>query len=267
MSNWNTERILNTLNVLDETALRDDVTEIRTKDYRLLRFPERILSPTFPAAQVVWSNTSKPFDVVFDEIASQVRRWDLDEVHWWVSKATRPVETESQLRGRGGELSDVFQILARELAADTHESQERGDVNVELVHDERTFQAALSIETRGWGRSQPDETLRNRRFAETLDELQNWTGFQIVAFIDNEPASTGCCTLNGDIARLWGAVTLDEFRKRGFYRAVLAERLRVANDHGASLALTRGRPSTSGRILERAGFTSHGEERCYRTAV
>lgn len=171
------------------------------------------------------------------------------------------------LRARGGELSDTFQILARELVSDILESQVSDAVSVELLNDERTFEAASSIETKGWGLIQLDEAKRNRRFAETLDDLETWRGFQVVAFIDNEPASTGRCTLNGEIARLWGAVTPPEFRGRGCYRAVLCERLRYAKDHGATLALTRGRPSTSGPILERAEFTSHGEERCYRIAV
>lgn len=267
MSDWNTDRILRALASLDETALPDDVAEILTKEYRLLHYPERLLSPTFAAAQVAWSNTSRSFNVVFDEIAEQVRRWGPDAVHWWVTKVTRPLETESMLRARGGELSDTFQILARELEAGTLEDELPNDVSIQLVHDERTFQAATSIETRGWGRTLPDETTTNSRLTATLDDLRTWSGFQVVAFIDNEPAATGRCTLNGEVARLWGAVTLPEFRGHGCYRAILSERLRFVKDHGATLALTRGRPSTSGPILERAGFTAHGEERCYRIAL
>ncbi len=51
--------------------------------------------------------------------------------------------------------------------------------------------------------------------------------------------------------------------RRGAYRAVLAERLRLARAHGAALALTKGRVETSCPILLRAGFTDYGEERCY----
>ena len=65
------------------------------------------------------------------------------------------------------------------------------------------------------------------------------------------------------MAQLWGAVTLPAFRHRGSYRAVLAERLRLARDHDAELALVKGRAETSGPILLRAGFTHYGEERCY----
>ena len=78
-----------------------------------------------------------------------------------------------------------------------------------------------------------------------------------------EPAACGGCTLRDEVAHLWGAVTLREYRRRGAYRAVLAERLRLARAHGATLALVKGRVETSGPILLRAGFAEYDEERCY----
>jgi GNAT superfamily N-acetyltransferase len=77
------------------------------------------------------------------------------------------------------------------------------------------------------------------------------------------PAACGGCTLRAEVAHLWGAVTLREYRRRGAYRAVLAERLRLARAHGATLALVKGRVETSGPILLRAGFTEYDEERCF----
>lgn len=90
MSNWSTERILRALATLDETALPDDFLEVRTAEYRLLCYPVRLISPTLPPAQVVWSQTSRPLDIVFEEIASEIRGWGLDVVHWWVTSTTRP---------------------------------------------------------------------------------------------------------------------------------------------------------------------------------
>ncbi len=261
---WDSEQILGALYALDEAALPDDAIDLVTKDYRLARFPERLLSPTFPAAQVIWSRTTRPFDVVFDEVARIVQEWAVATVHWWVTDATRPIETESMLRSRGGSLSDSNQILAREL--------DKGALrdpafDVELVCDERTLQAALLVEARGWGRASLDEAGIARQYAETLDDLETWSGFQVVVFIGGEPAAIGRCTIHGNVARLWGAVTLPEFRGLGCYRAVLAARMRYAHAHGATIALTRGRTATSSPILLRSGFTSHGEERCYRVTI
>jgi GNAT superfamily N-acetyltransferase len=81
--------------------------------------------------------------------------------------------------------------------------------------------------------------------------------------VDGKPATTGGCGIVGEVARFWGAGTLPEFRGRGAYRQLLRTRISTARDHGATLALVKGRVATSGPILRRAGFTKYGEERCY----
>lgn len=267
MSNWSTERILGALATLDETALPDDFQEVLTAEYRLLRYPERLISPTLPAAQVVWSQTSRSLDVVFDEIASEIREWKLDAFHWWVTSATRPLDTEQYLLTCGGVVSDSYQVLARELSGDVAEVVVPDGMSVELVRDERSLRAAIRVETEGWGRTPLDEEAIGHRLTEALHDLETSAGFQIVAFIDDESVSTGCCSIAGEVGRLYGAVTLPEFRQRGCYQAVLSSRLRQARDLGATIALTRGRPLTSGRILVKARFKMHSLENCYRLTI
>ena len=77
----------------------------------------------------------------------------------------------------------------------------------------------------------------------------------------------GGYTLVGEVARLWGAGTRPAFRGRGAYRSLLAARMKLAREHGATLALVKGRVETSGPILRRAGFSSYGEERSYCLTV
>ena len=184
---------------------------------------------------------------------------------WWVSAASAPPDTEEQLRVRGGKRIDTVQILACELTVS--ESPPRlgvpADVTVELVTDERTFRAASRSPCEaGAGRSRPKQPSPVIS-PKPLRDVAAWTNFRVLASLDGKPACTGGATLNGAVAQLWGAVTLPEFRHRGTYRAVLAERLRLARDHRAELALVKGRAETSGPILLRAGFTGYGEERCY----
>lgn len=267
MSNWNTERIVETLASLDQASVSDGFLEFSTADYRLIRYPDRLLSPTLPAAQVIWSSTSRPLDVVFDEIATSVREWGLNAVHWWVTSTTRPPETETFLLDRGAVVSDAIQILARELGAGTVLGDMSNGIDVELVCDERSLRAAMDVETQGWGRSSLGDDEIERRLAEVLQDLDSATRFQFVAFIEDKPVSTGCCRVEGEVGRLYGAVTLSEFRSRGAYQVILIARLRQIQEVGATIALTRGRPLTSGRILVKSGFTVHGEERCYRLAV
>jgi hypothetical protein len=267
MSKWSTQEILGALASLDEAALPDDFIDVRTAEYRLLRYPERFLSPTLPAAQVVWSDTLRPLDTVFDEVASKIEGWGLDEIHWWVSSATRPLDTEAYLRARGGVLSDSYQILARELGDDAAKSSISTEISVESVRDERSLRDAIAVETEGWGKSLPDEQAIGARLSETLRNLETSTEFQFVAYVGGLPASTGYCQIAGEMGRLYGAVTLPEFRSRGCYQAVLSSRLRQASDSGATIAVTRGRPLTSGRILMKAGFTLHNLESCYRLPI
>lgn len=268
----------------------DGAIEVQAADYRLIRYPDWALDPTFPAAQVTRSHCGRPLPEVIDEVTGRVRRWGLPGVAWWVSGTTRPLDTEAVLRARGGVQIDVVSILARELDGDLPDLAVPAGVRVELVADTGTFQAASTVAVHGWGRPEPAADTAAREFRDALRDLAAWSGFRVVASLPRpegarpegarpegahpegpesewQPVSTGGCTLRGEVAHLWGAVTLREHRHRGCYRAVLAERLRLARDHGATLALVKGRPATSGPILTRAGFADCDTERCFWLAI
>ncbi|MGH3202487.1 MAG: GNAT family N-acetyltransferase [Streptosporangiaceae bacterium] len=229
--------------------------------------PGRGARPHLRAAQVTWSRTTRPLGEVIDEIAGHARGWGVPGVAWWISAATEPAGTEEALRARDAELIDAVQILARELGGELPELDVPDNVVVELVQDERTFRASSAITVQGWGRPEPDEAELARQLDETLANLTTWSSFRLVALVDGEPVTTGGCTLAGEVAQLWGAITLPASRGRGSYRAVLAERLRLAREHGATLALVKGRILTSGPTLLRAGFADYGQERCYWVPV
>lgn len=267
MSTWTTERVLAELDSLDSSSVSDDVVQIATEDYRLLIFPPRWISPTFPVAQVTWSSISSSFDAVFREVVQILMERGLDEVHWWVTAASSPEGLESMLQARSGELTDSVQILAKELVAGVHRNLADGEITIKLVCDEETVRASTLVETRGWGRGAFEEAALSDRLDEVKSQLEMGSGFQLVTLIEGEPAATAHCALHGEVARLYGAVTLPEFRNRGRYRALLSERLRRAQESGAMIAVTRARPTTSGPLLVRAGFTLHGEERCYRLSA
>jgi hypothetical protein len=266
MSSWIAQRVLDAAAAME--FVPEGAIEVRTDDYRLVRHPDWVLGPGAGAAQVTWSRTTRPLDEVIDEVAARVRGWGLPGVAWWVSAVSQPAGTEEALRARGAGLIDAVQVLARELADDMPRQPEQGGVAVELVRDERTFRAALAVSVQGWGSIDPDEAEIARQLKEALQDLAAWSSFRVVAIVDNEPVSTGSCTLTGGVAQekialLWGAITLPASRGHGSYRAILFERLRLARDHGATLAMAKGRALASGPILLRAGFTDFGEERCF----
>jgi GNAT superfamily N-acetyltransferase len=264
LSPWTPQRVLDAATAMEWQP--DGAIEVRTDDYRLIRYPDWALDPTFPAAQVTRSRSDRSVGDLVDEVLAHVRSWGLLGVAWWVSAASWPQDTEEQLRVLGGKRIDIVQILARELTGLTASPPDLGvpaDVSVELVDDEAAFRAASQVTVRGWGRKEPDEASLATDLAKALSDLVTWTSFRVLASVGGAPACTAGATLNDEVAQLWGAVTLPAFRRRGSYRAVLAERLRLARDHGAELALVKGRAETSGPILLRAGFTDYGEERCY----
>jgi GNAT superfamily N-acetyltransferase len=71
---------------------------------------------------------------------------------------------------------------------------------------------------------------------------------------DGEPAATaGAATFDRSIYLL-GGVTLEAFRGRGMYKALVAARLAFARARGVSLATSHARADTSAPILARLGF-------------
>jgi hypothetical protein len=267
MSSWTPQRVHDAAIAMEWRP--DGAIEVLADDYRLIRYPDWALDPALPAAHVTRSRiygssrTQRPAGEIIDEVAARVRRWGLRGVAWWVSSATRPPDTEQTLRARGGKQIDAVQILARELGGGLPDLDVPADVRVELVTDEGTFRAASMVTVRGWGRREPTAAALARECTGVIRDLASWSSFRVVAMIGQQPASCGGCTLRGEVAQLWGAVTLREYRRRGSYRAVLAERLRLAREHGAALTLVKGRVETSGPILLRAGFADYGQERCY----
>lgn len=82
----------------------EGAVEYQTAEYRLIRYPDRYWDPTFPPAQVVWSNGGRPAGELIDEVAAHTRAWGLPEVGWAVSQLTAPSDTEHILVSRGAAL-------------------------------------------------------------------------------------------------------------------------------------------------------------------
>jgi len=245
-----------------------DADEVRTEAYQLARYPDRYF--THPAC-VLWSRTDGPVDELIDEVAGHVCGWGLSEVYWCVSASTRPAGTEAELMRRGATLDDTAQVLAYDMTDGLPELDEPPGISWSVVDDAAGLRAERLINAEVWGQGgeagEPDEAEIESGLAEVREQLADWSGFRVVAYLDGEPAAYGGCTPVDGVARLWGAGTRTPLRGRGAYRVVLARRMALARAHGATLALVKGRVATSAPILRRAGFRSYGEERTYKIAV
>jgi hypothetical protein len=101
VTHWTAQRVLDV--AADWVWVPDGAVDLRTDDYQLVRYPDRVLDPGFPAAQM-WPKTARPLDEVIAEVTGQVRGWELPSVDWCITAATRPAHTEAALLARGAEL-------------------------------------------------------------------------------------------------------------------------------------------------------------------
>jgi GNAT superfamily N-acetyltransferase len=77
-----------------------------------------------------------------------------------------------------------------------------------------------------------------------------------LARVDGKPAGGAALGLRGDVAGLFGASTLPEFRNRGIQTALVHVRLAAARAAGCTMALCIAQPgSASHRNMERQGFS------------
>ncbi len=297
MPTWTAEAVRRA--AADWVWVPPDAEQVVTESYQLIAYPQYFSEPT----QIAWSASERPAGELIDEVAAHVRRWGRENLYWWVRADTRPADTEAVLQSRGATLAQTVQVLAYDLAGglpdvglpgglagpafaglplaarpepDASSAQLAGlvslaglaGVRAEVVQDEPALRAFDLVNAEVWAEH------RDRTAAELAAELGRiraslaaWSDFRIVVYADGEPAAAGGCGLVDGVAQLWGAGARTAFRGRGIYRVLLAARIGLAIEHGATLALVKGRVQTSGPILLRAGFTGYGEERLYRLPV
>jgi GNAT superfamily N-acetyltransferase len=120
-------------------------------------------------------------------------------------------------------------------------------VEVERV-DESTIDVFSDTLAAGWGQD-PAVAREVNRLALAAPSHQFW-----LARCGGEPAATAGSVLFAKSIYLIGGVTLEKFRGRGLYRALVAARLAFARSRGVMLATSIARAETSAPILERLGF-------------
>ena len=232
-----------------------DAEDFIGADYRMTLYPDR--------ASVQWSATERPLDEVIAEVCERgaVR----PVVRWWVDARTTPSNTAEVLREHGFEEVEVVEILARELTDADGLAAELAvprDVEVAAALDAESIYRAAQVDAAvfGWD-GPPREHLVAEADAVAAGDRSL---VRYVASVDGEIVGSAGYTLAGDVVRLWGAGVLPSARGRGVYRALLAARCQAGAAEGATLAVVKGRTTTSAPILRRAGFTPYGTQHCYQ---
>lgn len=234
---------------------------VETDEYQVLRLPDWWEQPL----ELRWIRPARPLEIVLDEVIEGCRQSGLPHVCCWV-RLDPPAGLEEALIAWGGRPDETLDVLARSLA-DGGPDLDPPAIEVRWATDETTFADAMRVGGLVFGGEEGadavDETVVAEEFAQERGKVEAGGGGSVVAYVDGRPVGSAGITLDGPDARLWGGGVVDDMRGRGIYRALLAERLRYAVEHGAELALVKGRVETSGPILRRAGFEVFGQERSY----
>ncbi len=237
---------------------------VETEEYLLVRYPDWTERPL----QLVRFGPRRPAAEVLPEVLDHARDLageGLREVACWV-RLGAPDDVEPALRERGGRLDETVDVLARGLG----EPLDLGEVpglSLRWSDDLEVFVDAVGLSAEVFGASPTARAELEAAHPGEVAKVRGGGGGAVVAYDASTALGSGGLTMAGPDARLWGGVVHPVARGRGIYRAVLAARLAYAVEHGADLAIVKGRVETSGPILRRAGFTGHGQERSWLLSV
>ncbi|MDQ6934625.1 MAG: GNAT family N-acetyltransferase [Actinomycetota bacterium] len=230
-----------------------------TDDYLLVRFPEYFLTP----AEVIRTVSERPAAELVREVIAEVRRLGLPSFIWWIKLDTTPEDLEGELVAQGAQLDQTLTVLARDLAEGAPGLDPPVDAVVRAVADRAGLEEAWALDAAVFGGEVPPPGDAERLVARTVAAKAAGTDVRMVAYLNGVPVGSGGLAFADGVLRLWGGAVVEAARGRGAYRALLDARLRWGVEHGATMALVKGRTQTSGPILRRAGFTAYGEERSY----
>lgn len=243
----------------DAWVLEPDGSEVvETAEYRLVRFPEAFPDPL----QLQWVRSTRPAEAVLADVVARATVFGLPEAYAY-AKLSAPDGFDDALLRRGAQLVDTCDVLALALPADLAAPDLSG-LDVRWRTTLATARDANTIGIAAFGGEPASDEVLTGRVAADRDTVAAGTGGVAVAYLDGTPVAVAGLEIVDRVARLWGGTVLPEYRGRGLYRALVAHRAAYAARHGATMAFTQGRISTSSPILQRLGFTAYGQERCYR---
>ena len=232
---------------------------VETPEYLLVRMPDWF----DVQLELLRLDPERPVGDVVDEVIARARELGGPEVHCWAKLHNEP-SVDTVLLARGGVLDETLDVLALDLTdglPDVGPWDQRIDLRWATDAATARDHHEVGMVVFG-GEMAPDDELE-RAAADGRRQLPAGEGGAVVAYLDGAPVGAGGVAQPGDVSRLWGGSVREEARGLGVYRALLDARLRYGRDHGATMALVKGRIQTSGPILRRAGFERYGEERSY----
>jgi GNAT superfamily N-acetyltransferase len=244
----------------------DNATTEATEEYLLVRFPDyfehQLELLRFSPAEAAGASPA-----AVDTVLDRARRFGLPDLHWWVRLGSPP-EVVDLLVARGATVHETLDVLAVDLSRGAPDlSPPTRQVMLRWATDISTLKDGTQVGVTVFGGAMPPEDRLGEEAKRDSGTVAAGDGGMVVAYADGEPVGSGGIAVADGVARLWGGAVLQEARRQGVYRAILAARLRYGTAHGATMALVKGRVETSAPILRQAGFAAYGQEIMYRVPL
>jgi hypothetical protein len=207
-------------------------------------------------------------DAVIDEVRALLRERGRTRTQWEIGSEAIPAGLAEALEARGFVRDDEPWALAMALTEPPAELEPARGLRVAQVITAVDFVTARAVQDVGFGATPEQvEAARERHLEEfrLVDEFRAgraWAEMPKLlhaVWADDRIVCAGTCERTRLGVALFGGATLPEFRGRGGYRALIAERWRVAvNDSPDRPALVTQAGEMSRPILAALGFVAVG---------
>ena len=214
-------------------------------------FLVRHLQPPPEASFILWSDLDDKTadDVIDGEIAYFRQRGH--SFDWKVYAHDRPANLVDRLIARGFEAEEPDEIMVLDVASAAGPLITSDAADVRKLTDPAQLTDVVRILEPVW----------NENFDWVYKRMSGHMAIPgylsiYVAYVDGVPACTGWTYYNpGHFAGLWGGSTLEAYRGRGLYTAVLAARVKEAMERGVPYLVIDAGPM-SRPIVARHGFVT-----------
>ena len=202
---------------------------------------------------VLWSDLDE--STADAAIAHEIERFKgLGEFEWKYYSYDTPADLPDRLRAAGFVPEETETLLIGEVAKLPHDSPLPDGVELREVTDEAGVAAMARVNEEGFDEPAGDAFMRR-----VLEEIHDGRTRMVIAYAGDRPVSMGRLEFyeNSDFGGLFGGATVPDWRGRGIFRAVVAQRTAWAAERGVRYLQTDA-SDDSRPILERLGFIPVG---------
>jgi GNAT superfamily N-acetyltransferase len=211
----------------------------------------RILLPHWRG--VLWSDLDE--STADQAIASEIERFaGVGEFEWKYYSYDTPTDLPDRLRAAGFVAEETETLLIGDITALPQTGRLPDGVELREVRDEAGVEAMARVNEEGFGEPAKDGFKR-----QVLKEIQAGRARMVVAFAGDRPISMGRIEFydGTEFGGLYGGATVPDWRGKGIFRAVVAQRTAWAAEQGYKYLQTDA-SDDSRPVLERLGFIPVG---------